>query len=258
MSEATDNQETKTTGACRKCTTEIPVKADRCPQCGFEPHVGLVGKVLVWIAIVWGATFSVVALSALIVIFDTATLQTGLTGFGIFGFLAMICFGYVANKWETHTQNPAIQPSEDVEGGVSFGEVSNELRESSQEGRERGERWAEQSASRFNRFRDRIPHGVWSISVLIGIGLSLVVWPLILMDYDTAGPFVMVLGAGFLGFSIMFDGLEANRSNDLQFRYYAYVLPAMIPGIGFLFGIVWLLRKRQKLGSVLLGSSLQN
>lgn len=43
----TDPSTTKETGNCEKCDSEISVKADKCPQCGYEPSSsGILGGLL--------------------------------------------------------------------------------------------------------------------------------------------------------------------------------------------------------------------
>lgn len=238
MSVRLDQQEK--IGPCRKCQSQIPIEADRCPGCGFEPKIGILGKIFLWVALMWGATSTAIALISLAVIFDTATVQTGLTGFGVFGFFALVCFGYIRRKWELYKQKPAIQSNVSKEGEQD--KNSPGIRESYERGEEIGDGIREKI--------DSLPSPVWTAGVLFGIALGLSSWVLAGLELINAFGIVMVASIVFLVFSIMEDIGRLNRATDLDFNWWAYALPAMVPVVGFVFGFVWLLRKRQKTGTV--------
>lgn len=242
--------DTEQTGLCRKCQSEIPLQAERCSECGFEAKVGLIEKILIWISLMLGSTFLLISLSSLIVIAEGFPLTDGLIGFGIFGFISLIFFGYILNKWEIYKQKPAIQPSEDIEDtDVDLSDISDEWRESWQEGQERGEDIRERL--------DQLPSMIWTIGILVGAFFGVVTWILAVQELENA---VVVALAGSLvlvPFSIMADIGRLNRTTNFNFRWWAYVVPAIIPLVGWIFGFVWLARKRQKTGSAIDASSIR-
>ena len=238
MSTATsENQPSEPeTALCTKCTSEIPVKADRCPQCGYEPRVGILGKIGIWVSLMLGSTFAVIALSSLIVIVDGFPVRDGLLVAGITGFISLFFFGYIYNKWQTHKSKPA-QPA--TEPGNNS--ESKSFRESYEEGKERGENWKDKM--------DAAPDWVFNAAVLFGCMLSLSVWGVALLEYETALLVSLLLGMLGLYLAVVLDVKRVNRVHGSEFRWYAYGIPAAIPLIGWLFGLLWLARKRKKTGT---------
>jgi hypothetical protein len=92
MSEETGEEGTdaRKNGECEKCMSEIPIKADRCPDCGYEPSDhGIVGGLL--LGVVAMGTILLVGLLLIIWIVAIASPDFGLSGgltltafFGIF------------------------------------------------------------------------------------------------------------------------------------------------------------------------------
>lgn len=230
--------ESQDTGLCRKCKSEIPLDADRCRECGFEPTVGILGKILVWVSLMWGSTFAVIALASLIVIFDGFPVRDGLIAAGVFGFLSMIGFGYVARKWEVYKQKPAIQPSENVEeADIDLGDVSDELRESWREGRERGDRFQE----RINN----IPDWAFNAVILTGAILSLSVWVTAVYELETAMMVGLIGGLVLVGMGVALDVERTNRVRDTHFRAWFWSILAIIPLVGWIAGVGWIIRRRR-------------
>jgi hypothetical protein len=235
--------DTEQTGLCRKCQSEIPLQAERCSECGFEPKVGLISKIFIWISFINGLTFLLISLSSFILIADGFPLTDGLILFGVFGFISLSFFGYIYSKWEIYKQKPAIQPSEKIENtDVDLGEISDEWRESWQEGQERGEAIRERL--------DQLPSIIWTIGILAGVFFGVVTWILVVHEMTNA-VFVALLGSSLVPISIMPDIGRLNRTTNHNFRALAYCLPAAIPLVGWIFGLVWLARKRQKTGSAI-------
>lgn len=234
MSTATSDDQPpddRETASCTKCKSEIPIEAERCPECGFEPRVGILGGIGVWVSLMLGSTFAVIALSSLIVIADGFPVRDGLIVAGITGFIALFFFGYIYNKWQTHKSKPA-QPTQESDGDGN----SKSFRESWEEGKERGEDWKAKM--------DVAPDWVFNAVVLTGCMLSLSVWGVALLEFETALLISLLLGMLGLYLAVTLDVKRTNRVYGSGYRWYAYGIPAAIPLIGWVFGIVWLYRKR--------------
>jgi len=177
-------------------------------------------------------------LGSLIVIAEGFPIRDGLIGFGLFSFLSLALFGYIYNKWEEFNQKPAIQPSE---------ESASQQKSSYKQGYARGEEFREAWAERIFD----LPGVIWTVGTLIGIFLSLAMWVLVGVGYEFAGVLALTGGMAFLGISVMADTLRLSQKTDLNFRWWFYFLLVIIPMVNFIFGFVWLARKRQKTGSAL-------
>lgn len=228
--------DTEQTGLCRKCRSQIPLEAERCPECGFEPKVGLLGKIGIWVSLMLGSTFLVIALSSLIVIVDGFPVTDALIVSGVTGFISLICFGYIYNKWEVYNQKPAIQPTElrsDNEEDVDW--------------EKKGEKIGEKTVGVIHS----IPNVAWSIGILVGILLGFAQWVLVGLEFESGFTIALVGGVVILSYSIMGDTRRLNRNTDLEFRWWFYTILGAIPAVGFIFGLVWLGRKKQKTGSAI-------
>jgi len=199
--------------------------------------------IFVWISIMLGSTFLVIALSSIIVIADGFPITDGLIGFGIFGFISMVFFGYIRSKWEIYKQKPAIQPNEDTTE-VDLSEAKDEIRESWETGRERNKEIRERL--------DSLPSIIWFSGILIGIVSGIAVWVLAAQGLENAMVIAIMMSMVFVTFSIMADIGRLNRTTGSQFKWWVYVTPAVIPVIGFVVGFAWLARKKQKTGSAIL------
>lgn len=220
--------------------TEIPLQADRCRECGFEPRVGIIGKILVWVSIMWGSTFLVMALASLIVIFDGFPVRDSLIAFGFLAFLSAIGFGYVARKWEVYKQKPAIQPHETLESeDIDSTSVTEEWREAWKEGQERGD-----------RYRDRIDHApdwVFNAVIVTGVMISLSVWVVAVLELETAMIVSLIAGLAVLGLGVTVDVERTNRVYGTGFRWWFWGVLAVIPLIGWIPAIGWMIRRRRSL-----------
>lgn len=214
-------------GKCSKCLSDIPHEAERCPECGFEPHVGVLGGAWAWVCLMLGSTSLVIALSTLAVIADGFPIQDGLIAFVFFGLSTLFFFGVVRRKWRVHTSKPTQPRDEGGEDGeqTSFGE-------SIREGRERGEEWKNEI--------DAAPSWVFDGAVISGSVLSLSAWGFAMLELEATFFVCMVLGLVGLGLSVMIDVKRVNRVQGSSHRWYAYSIPAAIPLVGWMFGLYWL------------------
>jgi len=235
------NQET---APCVKCTTEIPVEAKRCPQCGFEPKVGILGGIFMWIAFSIGSLFALIAVVSLIMIFTGFSVTSGLTVAGFTGFIAAVCFAIVRAGYKQSQRKATDQPKHEEQ-------ESKSLKESMREGHVRGERIGEQINSLGPAIVAAVPAWTWTAGTMLGIVLSLSLWYSAAVENET-GMMLGIIGGGLLlFFSVMIDAYRLNwADNDLHFRWWFYSVLSFLPLIGWLFGTVWLLRKRQKTGNI--------
>lgn len=231
---------TRETAPCVKCTTEIPVEAKRCPECGFEPNVGILGGIFMWIAFSVGTLFALIAIVSTAMIFTGFPVMDALYVTGFTGFIAAVCFAVVRAGYRQSKQKATDQPKHETR-------ESKSISESWEEGAERGERIAERINSIGPAVVHAVPAWTWSAGTVLGIGLSLSLWYTALQENET-GMMIGIVGGGLLlFFSILADSLRLNKHHDdLHFRWWFYSVLAFIPLIGWLFGVGWLLRKRQK------------
>lgn len=206
------------TGTCRKCKSEIPLEADRCPECGYEPRIGILGGIGMWVSLMLGSTFAVIALSSLIVIADGVPVRDGLLVAGITGAIALLFLAFVNKKWQDHRSKPA-QPVGRASGENADSE-SKSIRESWDEGKERGENWTDRI--------DAAPEWVFNAAVLFGCVLSLSVWGVALLEFDTALLVSLLLGMLGLYLSIVLDVKRMNRVYGTGFKWYAYGIQDLI------------------------------
>jgi RNA polymerase subunit RPABC4/transcription elongation factor Spt4 len=78
-----NHEQERKTAPCQKCESQISTKADRCPQCGYEPSSeGILGTIFNLISFLW------VGISAILYIIAFAALFLGNSSAG--GFLVNI------------------------------------------------------------------------------------------------------------------------------------------------------------------------
>jgi hypothetical protein len=236
--------ETQKTAQCTKCKSEIPVDADRCRECGYEPGPGILGGIVMWVSGMIGSTFLVISLVSLIVILDGFPVVQGLTVAGFTGFIAAVFLGIVYAGYKGGQRKPTDEPLGTNEESKSMGESWNE-------GRERGERWAEQINTAYYTAVHALPSWLWTVGVLLGCVLSLSVWPAALQENEAAMS-VGIIGGGFLLFLVIIvDSLRLNDAYDeLNFRWWFWSILAFVPLIGWLFGLTWLWRRQSKINDV--------
>lgn len=244
MSTATPDNTDRETAECTKCTSAIPVEADRCPQCGYEPGPGVLGGIVMWVSLMLGSTFLMMALGALIVIADGFPVIPGLTVAGFTGFIASIFLGIVYAGYKGGQRGPTDKPpGSDAE--------SKSMSESWQDGAERGEEWAERANNAYYAAVHALPSSLWTIGVLLGCALSIAMWPATAAENETAMGISLIAGGGLLFFVIVVDTLRLNDANDgLEFRWWFWSILAFIPLFGWIFGLGWLWRRRSKVNAV--------
>lgn len=222
---------TEAMGACVKCTTEIPTRAERCPQCGFEPNVGLIGKLLSWVALMVGSTLLAIGLASFAIIFDGYSVVYGLAGFAFFGVLGLAGVGYAYNKWQYHRSSPVAES----DAGPDQSAVAS-LQESWWEGKERGENIRERFYA--------LPSAVFAGSIAFGVVLTFAPWVLVGSGFENAGILVLIAGMAWLGMSIVIDCERIREVHDKNPRWYFWGVLGLIPLVNWIGGLLWLWRRR--------------
>jgi len=231
---------------CTKCTSEIPVEADRCPECGYEPSPGILGGIVMWIAFSIGMLFALIAVVSGILVFDGFPIMDAFYVFAFTGAIAAVCFGIVYSGYHTAKRGPT-----DPALGEGNGE-SESVTDSWKDGEEIGEEIGERINSLGPATVDALPEWTWTAGVILGVALNFSVWVTAVMENESA-MMIGIFGGGVLLFlSIVTDAYRLNwADNDLHFRWWFYSILAFLPLIGWLFGLAWLARKRQKTGSLI-------
>lgn len=239
--------QTRETAQCTKCTREIPVDADRCPECGYEPGTGILGGIVMWVSLMLGSTFLVIALASIIVTADGFPVLQGLTVAGFTGFIAAIFLGIVYAGYKGGQRGPT---DESFGSSRGLGGESKSMTESWQDGAERGEEWADRINEVYYAAVQALPTHLWTAGVLLGCVLSFAMWPAAAAENETAMSISLIAGGGLLFLVVLIDTLRVNHQNDdLEFRWWFWSILSFVPLIGWLFGLGWLWRRRKKTAS---------
>lgn len=95
------------TGQCDQCMSEIPIEAQRCPECGYQPDAGAMGTILAVIAFPVFVFSGFVAMISLILPFSGAELSTAVFGFVFFGLVAAASGGVLYLKFKQKDRTAA-------------------------------------------------------------------------------------------------------------------------------------------------------
>jgi hypothetical protein len=198
-----------------------------------------------WVSGMIGSTFLVIALASLIIIADGFPVMQALTVAGFTGFIAAVFLGVVYAGYKGGQRGPTDAPL-----GSSSGE-SKGMSDSWQDGAERGERWAEQINAAYYAAVHSLPTWLWTVGVLLGVVLSFALWPATAAENETAMSITLIAGGGLLFLVIIVDTLRLNDAYDeLNFRWWFWSILAFVPLIGWIFGLLWLWRRRSKVKAV--------
>jgi len=233
----------ETTGTCKKCTTEIPLKAERCPQCGYEPgkaKLGGIGKILGGILLI-GAVFQILGgiLSFLTVLGGvpiTSALLAGVIFVGLGGLQAAVAEWL--GRFNTYY---ATEEGDEIE-------VEEESKQSVREALERGR----ERRKKRQEWIDQLSPLVFTSVIIAGVGLVFLTIVIAGMETEIAGvppedlfilPFAMSLFV--LTFAVLGDIGRVNRIYGTNHKWWVWVLPSMIPIVGFIPALGWVLRRRK-------------
>ena len=90
---------TKETGSCEKCDSQISVKADRCPECDYEPSNSILVKLIGMVSIPVFLFSLLMMLIGIILVFDGLEIGTALLTITIFGVVATVS-GVILWAWQ--------------------------------------------------------------------------------------------------------------------------------------------------------------
>jgi len=248
MSTATElgdpTDETRETAPCTKCTTDIPVEADRCPQCGHEPGPGILGGIVMWVSGMLGSVFATIAVVTLVLIATGFPIIDGLTVFAFTGGIAAFFVAIVYTGYRSMRRGPTEQP---------LG-APDEPSESDMSAWERGSERGGAAAERINNIGPAIvaalPAWTWTVGVLLGVVLHLSLWVATAQESEI-GMSVGFLGGMIVSFAAVLSDTKRLewRGDEYSPRWWFWTVLAMIPLFGWIFGLLWLVRKRLKTGS---------
>jgi len=233
----------ETTGTCKKCTTEIPLKAERCPQCGYEPgkaKLGGIGKILGAFLLI-GAVFQILAgiLSFLTVLGGvpiTSALLAGVIFVGLGGLQAAVAEWL--GRFNTYY---ATEEGDEIE-------VEEENKQSVREALERGR----ERRKKRQEWIDQLSPLVFTSLIIAGGGVGFLSLIIVGGDVATAGgdPFYlfMILFSSSLitlAYTVLGDVGRVNRIYGTNHKWWVWALPSMIPIVGFIPALGWVLRRRK-------------
>lgn len=234
------------TGHCQKCTTEIPLKAERCPQCGYEPGKAVLGPIgtIIGIILLIGAVFQIlVGVLSLLTVFAGVPITSALTGAAIFigaGAIQGIIADWIG-KFGTHYA--AEQPDETA-GGKESKSFKEEMEDSYERGEEIGDKWRDRI--------DQLSPWVFTSTIIAGIGFVVLTFVIVGAEIEIAGvptedlfmiPFMMSIIV--LAFTVLADVGRVNRLYEANHKWWAWTFPSMVPFIGFIPALAWVWRRRK-------------
>lgn len=232
------------TAPCTKCTTEIPVEADRCPQCGHEPGPGILGGITMWVSGILGSVFMTIAVVSLVLIATGVPVINALIVFAFTGGIGAFFGAIVYAGYRSARRGPTEQ---------MFGEPDepSESDDPEQTPWERGEAIGERVNDLGPAITAALPQWTWTTGVLLGVVLHLSLWVATAQESEL-GMGVALLGGIIVSFvAVMADSKRLEwRGDGYSPRWWFWTVPATVPLFGWIFGLAWILRKRQKTGSV--------
>lgn len=234
------------TGDCKKCTTTIPLKAERCPQCGYEPGkavLGPIGAILGFLLLMGGGFQILVGVLSLLTVFVGVPITSAVVGavlfLGIGGI--QITIADWLGKFGTHYA--AEQPDE-----VTAEEDKQSFKEALEEGYQRGE----ERKSRVRQRIDALSPQVFTSFVIVGAAFGFLSLIIIGAETEIAGvppedlfviPFIMSMS--ILAFTVLADIGRVNRVYEANHRWWVWVFSSMIPIVGFIPALGWVWRRQK-------------
>lgn len=232
-------------GECVKCASRIPTDADRCRECGYEPGPGILGGIVMWVSGMLASVFVTIALATLVVIFTGFPIVDGLIVFLFAGGIGAALLGIVYGGFRAGRRGPTDRPTHGERA-----EEETSIAESWQDGIERGDAFADRVGQLGPAIIAVLPSWTWTAGVLLGVVLHLALW-VVTGQEGEIGMSVALLGGITVSFAaILGDTFRVKwRENDYSPRWWFWTILGMIPLFGWIFGLLWVGRKRQKTGS---------
>lgn len=205
----------------------------------------LIAGIIGIIGVVVGGTFILLGIAAIVSIVGIL-LGIAFLGGGFvisYGSFELLKWGFNKEEEWDRNETPSQEASDAVESDSSITEGTNEFKQ------QIDERIVSSFSQWSNSLREAIPKGIWSFFVLIASLLWLSLFGL--LENDSAFALVMFTAWVLLPVSIYLDSKVVTESGKWEPRKWAYVVASLIPIAGSIFGLIWLVRKRQKTGSAL-------
>jgi hypothetical protein len=189
------------------------------------------------------SVFITIAFATVIVIFDGFPVVDGLIVFLFTGGVGAVLLGVVYAGFRAGRRGPTDSPTGQREKQKS-------ITESWQEGAERGDAIAEKIGQLGPAIVGALPSWTWTVGVFLGIILHLSLW-VVTGQESEIGMGVALLGGISVSFAaIVADTFRVNWEGDYSPRWWFWMILGTLPLFGWIFGLLWLARKRQKTGSV--------
>ena len=235
-------------GQCKKCTTEVPSKAQKCPQCGYEPGRAILGGIgkIVGVLLMTGAVFQVLfGFVILITPLFGVPILSGLVGGAIFvgaGSFQGLVAEFVG-KFGTYY---VVKQDENEANSVESKPFLQQIRDAQQDENNLKNRW--------RRWVDQLPSVVFSSVIFTGFTFSLIAVVVIGNDQPIAGVPVedvyllpLFAGAILMYSAVVSDVGRLNRRYEGNFRWWFWSILVIVPVIGIIPGAVWIWRRRRHL-----------
>lgn len=233
-------------GPCKKCTTDIPLKAERCPQCGWEPGKPVLGGlgVVVGFVLMFGAIFQI--LVGVIVLFTPLVgVPFVSAALGAFLFVGAGSIQALIASWlgGFGTKYAAEQPDESGTEGEDSKAFMEEMREAQQHGEERGEK--------IRGKIDTFPDAIFTAGILAGVLLTVVALVVAGSESEIVGippedlmAISMTVALIVMVFTILADIGRVNRVYDADHKWWIWGIGALIPFFGTIPALVWIWRRK--------------
>jgi len=227
-------------GECSKCKSDIRTDAERCPECGFEPGPGMLGGLIMWVSGGLATLFLTIAVVVIVLVADGFPLLDGLLGFALFGGIGAVFAGIVYAGYSEIKRGPTDPPT-----GTGMLETVE-----SWDGKAAGEAAGERINSLGPAIAAALPPWTWTAMVLFGVVLQLSLWVAVAQESEI-GMSIGILGGLFVPFVAIATDTHRIKwaSSEYSPRWWFWTLPGILPMFGWIFGLAWLARKRQKIGS---------
>jgi len=200
-----------------------------------------------WVSGMIASVFVTIALVSLLIIFTGFPVVDGLIVFAFTGsigaFFGAIVYAGIAAGRRKPTDPPigtGIQETTESWDGEAAGEAA---------------------AERINNLGPAIiaalPAWTWTAGVLFGIVLHWLLWAAALQDSEI-GVSIGLLGGIIVSFiavvadthRLKWTAADSDNGDGYSPRWWFWTILAVLPLFGWIFGLLWLARKRQKIGSI--------
>jgi hypothetical protein len=199
-----------------------------------------------WVSGMLASVFVSIAFAGIIVIFDGFPVIDGLIVFLFAGGMGAALLGIVYAGVRAGRRGPTDRPTR---GGGGGRETS--IGESWQDGIERGDAIADKVGQLGPAIIAVLPSWTWTAGILLGVVLHLALW-VVTGQESEIGMGVALLGGITVSFAAIVADTHRLKWGESGYspRWWFWTILGIIPLFGWIFGLLWVGRKRQKTGSV--------